>query len=1070
MAKVDLRARRPKTEKLPDGRLRATFSLKVLEHIGQDKAQIAADVFIAFGTEAEKFPGLRLIEQYLDGLEPNKDGSLPLVRVYEELPATTEIQVGGNTQITLEDGRTAIEAKFLQLTAGAYVPGTVGTTTAPGDASAFLQKAEQVNNGAVRTITRTYVYAGTLTQVDETKNAGKLLLRSIVAVKTEPATPTGYTPIVQDKKNVNGLTVYSYTFAKGAGRVSSDVAYKQNGKLKITTIRYLDTDDGETPAGTLVNDDHQTHDGYTIYTKGYAEIVGDGIVQNDVETKYKGKLRLYRIVRLGSAPDAPAASLTPTPGTVVATATDTRQEDGFTLYDYRWTEGYGRISLETETKEAGALVLSTVRYFATDDGSAPTGTVIREQTEKEDGVDLITKVYAAGSGEISRETRDHLNGLITYTTIRALGAPIAATGEFETTVQDADGYSIYTSRGIVVNSADLPDEVTTRNKGALVITRKRKINAAPTSLTGELILDTAEKGDGYTLYTRAWAVGSGLVTTETRDHLDGRITYTTKRAYGAPVAATGEFETTTEDDDGYTVYVSRGIVVNTADLPDEVETRDGTALTITTKRKIDTAPTGTGAEIYSSADTREGYTLYTKRFAAGSGEISRETDTRLSGMLQRVTIRHLTAVATATQPTTDPLTGGTITNESRVDQDGYRLWTVVWTKANTTSFIVDSVDKRNKGKLVLYRREKLGAAPAAPSPTIAGTVVETGSDERLEDGYTVYIKTWAEGVGTIEDSKSLRSGGKLVIYRQTALAVAPSAPSPTISGTVVLIADDSRDADGVTFYDRTWAEGLGVVRTVSRPTGMGLLETAVEAFAKLTDTLTEVLALSGIPAAGKLIDQSHEEEDGFARWGLTFVTELDGTVIVDEATQLTFQRHVPFVYPGRAKYYSQTVLMPPASSVTGTCHDVYLSPPEETKVLATHTISYQDSPNVGTLANTLWNPTDSATINAKYTTSNGENYFPRARVEGLRGYRADNAGGSGTTSGADWNSSIFGDRMPSGATWAIALSGGPPDPAGSTWTLHAEVEPAFYDIVNGVQWYRKTVITATPPAQTALPV
>ncbi len=162
--------------------------------------------------------------------------------------------------------------------------------------------------------------------------------------------------------------------------------------------------------------------------------------------------------------------------------------------------------------------------------------------------------------------------------------------------------------------------------------------------------------------------------------------------------------------------------------------------------------------------------------------------------------------------------------------------------------------------------------------------------------------------------------------------------------------------------------------------------------------------------------------------------------------------------------------MPPAASVTATCHDVYLSPPETAKVLATHSISYQDSAAVGTITPALWNPTSSATVKAEWTMNDGTNYNPRSKVEGLRGYRAVNAGGSGTTSGADFNSCIFGERMPSGANWSIELAGGPSNPDATAMTLHVEVVPAFYDLVAGVQWYRRTQITATPAAQAALPV
>lgn len=782
--------RKPKIENLPDGRQRVT-RWHTLPHGTQVNTFLAA----TYGTADVSYTDCRLIDLQLDTVLTRDNTEPALILVFEEIPATGEVQVGQNTRILLEDGREAIEALFLQFSSDTFVPGTVGTTTAPGDDSAYLQKVEQTNDGTLRRIKRTYVYAGTLSQTDDEKNNSKLDVRTIVSVKTVPATPSGYTLISTDVKSPNGLPVYTYTFAKGDGEVSRDTRYLQSDDQGTTgatviTIRHLtassvDANPITTPTDTaLVSEDKTDNDGHRVWTAVYAK--GAGTVVTEQQTKEGGKLIIYHRVALGAAPSAPSATIS---GTVATVSTVVRKDSGYDVYDYTWAEGVG--------------------------------------------------------------------------------------------------------------------------------------------------------------------------------------------------------------------------------------------------------------------------------------EVDRTTDTRLGGMLQRVAIRHLTAVATGTQPTSDPLSGGTITSEGRADQDGYRLWTVVWTKANTTSFILDASEKRNKGKLVLYRREKLGAAPAAPSATISGTVVETDSSERLEDGYTVYSKAWAEGVGTIRDDVDTRNGGKLKVYRKTALGTAPSAPSATISGTVTLIADDSREEQGVTLYDRTWAEGVGVYTTSKKALDAALLQNEVTLFTALADDLTDALAVTGVPT-GTLVDYSETELDGVKRWELVLLSEQDGTALVAGTTGYTFEKYEEFVYPGRAKYYTTTVTMP--SAVTGTVHDVYMSPPETALVLATHNITYQTSEAVGTLTNTLWNPKDSATLYAKYTFTNGEVYFPKSRVEGLRGFRAVNSGSSGTTSGADWTSSILGDRMPASSTWALSLDGGPADPAGTAWTLHAEVQPAFYDVENGVQWYRRLEITATPGSQTALPV
>lgn len=708
--KLDLRHNRPKLTKLPDGRVRATFLYDVREWVARTNAEISAEVWLAWGTVGPgDYSSLRLVAQELDGLDPQKNTSIPLARVYEEIPASAEVQVGANAISTLEDGRKEVVAEFIQFSTGTYTPGTIGTTTAPGDASAFLRQEEMTDDGTLRRIKRSYVYSGTVSQTDETKSNGKLHLRTIVSVKTPPATPSGYTLVSTSVKNPNGIPIYTYSFAQGAGRISTDVAYKQNGKLKITTIRFLDTDDGTTPAGLLINDDSKEDDGFTLYTQGYAEVVGDGIISNSSETKNGGKLVLYRTVRLGSAPSTPAATIG---GTVVSTSSNTRQEDFFTLYDYQWAEGVG--------------------------------------------------------------------------------------------------------------------------------------------------------------------------------------------------------------------------------------------------------------------------------------EISRDTETRFNGMLQSVNIRYLTAASVSTQPTSDPLSGGTLTNEEKSDQDGFRIWSVTWKKASGTSLITDETDIRNGGKLVIYRRSRFNTTPAAPSATIGGTVVATSADSRLEDGFTIYTSSWAEGVGIISERFNFHDGGLRSSIREILTASA---------------------SDSIAAYT---------------PTGV-------------------------------VVNQSYDLSDGVVRITLETMQWKDGTD--PTAASLTFESKERFTYPGRAKYYSATV-----GSVS--CKDVFLSPPVTSIVTATHTITYSTSNSIGALTNALWNPTEYATMKASFIAWHAS---PRSIVKGLEGYTAVNSGASGT-SGSGYDMSILGERVYAASAWSVELSGGPTSPNGSTtYTLHAEVSPAFVS-KDGVQYYRHHLIEATPAAQSALPV
>lgn len=249
--------------RLPDGRVRVTRWRKITQ--GREAAtdmfpdygavDPAAKTGVAGGTEAD----VRLIDQRVDYFE-NKPA---LVQVYEEIPATAEIQVGQNTRIKLEDGREAIEANFLQFTAGTYAPGTVGTTTAPGDSNAYLKTAEAPDDGCLRRIKRNYVYAGIVSTDLQIKEGGKLLIQTIVSVKTVPSTPSGYTLIGEPTQNPNGLPVYSYTYAKGAGLVLQEIASRTDGLREVTNIA-LGT--RVAPTGAVTRDTYKEDDGYITYT------------------------------------------------------------------------------------------------------------------------------------------------------------------------------------------------------------------------------------------------------------------------------------------------------------------------------------------------------------------------------------------------------------------------------------------------------------------------------------------------------------------------------------------------------------------------------------------------------------------------------------------------------------------------------------------------------------------------------------------------------------------------------------------------------------------------------------
>lgn len=160
MARVDFRNRRAGVTKLPDGRIRVTRVADVLSEVHGDTL-LNAEVWLAWGTADEEHASCRLIAQELAPLnESDKAGSRSLMRVYEEIPATAEVQVGKLRISTSEDGQDTIQADFIQFSAGTYNRGTIGTDAPPGYTdTAVLSRVSATDDGDLRRITRQYIKA-----------------------------------------------------------------------------------------------------------------------------------------------------------------------------------------------------------------------------------------------------------------------------------------------------------------------------------------------------------------------------------------------------------------------------------------------------------------------------------------------------------------------------------------------------------------------------------------------------------------------------------------------------------------------------------------------------------------------------------------------------------------------------------------------------------------------------------------------------------------------------------------------------------------------------------------------
>jgi|GEM_PF-2479440 len=363
----------------------------------------------------------------------------------------SETQIGGDQRIDTENGRTAFVRTFVQLSAATYVPGDVGDISTIDSLSVALSDIKSETSGAVRTISRTYITAGKLSESTKDSSNGKLIVKSLVFFNEIPSTPSGFTLTDTSVKNPDGSPTYSYQFAKGVGRISTKESTRQKGQVKITSIQYLGADDATTPSGNLIDSDVTEKDGYVLTSQAYAEIVGTGYLVNDVQTKEGGKLVIYNQVRVGSLPATPTQTIG---GSVVLIDESTREEDGYTVYNRKWAEGNGQVSQVDQTRRGGAILIRRIRHIVALAASNPISTpadytAIRADYQDQDGIRIWTAEFVKGTGLISSVTRDGKIPGTKVVTNTAFGAANVPSGVLiGSEDREDDGYIVYVRTAI----------------------------------------------------------------------------------------------------------------------------------------------------------------------------------------------------------------------------------------------------------------------------------------------------------------------------------------------------------------------------------------------------------------------------------------------------------------------------------------------------------------------------------------------------------------------------------------------------------------------------------------------
>ncbi len=223
MSHLDRVNRAVKCDVLPDMRLRITVRLDAQYQLYKDAATFAAEVLLPWGTAYAAFPQCRLIKQPSSGQIENayknpNDPPPVLLRVYEEINESTETQVGEADVKFDEDGNINVEFNYIQFSTGTAVDLVVGTQTAPAPySSAILKEQIATDDGTLRTIKRIYNGNRTLSDVQNLRFGGKVIVRTITAIGVPPPTPSGFSLVGPGVLHPDGREIYVYEFAAAAG-------------------------------------------------------------------------------------------------------------------------------------------------------------------------------------------------------------------------------------------------------------------------------------------------------------------------------------------------------------------------------------------------------------------------------------------------------------------------------------------------------------------------------------------------------------------------------------------------------------------------------------------------------------------------------------------------------------------------------------------------------------------------------------------------------------------------------------------------------------------------------------
>ena len=231
---------------------------------------------------------------------------------------------------------------------------------------------------------------------------------------------------------------------------------------------------------------------------------------------------------------------------------------------------------------------------------------------------------------------------------------------------------------------------------------------------------------------------------------------------------------------------------------------------------------------------------------------------------------------------------------------------------------------------------------------------------------------------------------------------------------------------------------------------------------------TTFLGVEGT-VVGPIIARTEGDFEGLKTITVVSMQDASGASLINDTAPVASHSILnEFTYPGVVTISDET-LSGTDGTYTFKAKDFSLMPPVASRVPATIKVSFKTTSTIAyTASGGLWNPDTWA---EGFSKGIAWNYLPFSIARGFRGYRIDSSatavnsysayGIPGT--GNFWDM-ISGKRIFGSSLYQIAVSGGPPDPEGGTYTLDYSVSLAFED-TSGVAYYKHTEIVATIPSR-----